>query len=143
MTLQAKVTDRYSNAAGSRLAQITNPGASSTNTVDIDRLDRACEDVQSDFEIIAGVAYDDDDGRHVVVAVEGVIAKLYLRTEAPGNNAKLHDAYLDRLNDLKKVTGRNRPMPVTTSTLDPTAEQSGARPDTDLPTFNDFIPNAP
>lgn len=143
MALSDEVKSRY--PAG-RLAQLTNPGASAEDTTTDATLDLAADDVEADFEIIAGVEYDNTDARHVSVAVEGVIAKLYMRTEAPGNQEQRHVRYVERLEALARVTGRDRILPKTTSVLTPSDEQLGSetvRPDHDSTHYDDYIPHAP
>jgi len=144
MTLATEVQARY---PATRLVQLTNPGDESGTTLDATILGYAATDVQADFEIYAGVEYDGTDARHVSVAVEGVMAKLYQRTETPGSKAdKLHDQYIERVRSLGKVTGRNRVTPTSSSVLTPTSEREGTetvRPDSDRPDFEDYVANAP
>ena len=145
MALSDEVTARYASA---RLIQLTNPGDQTATTVDTTFLGKAATDVEADFEIIAGVAYDNSEARHVSVGVEGVIAKLYQRGEAAGGDADArHSAYLDRLAQLAKVTGRNRIIPTTSSVLTPTSERTTTSevvpPEFDWPNFDDLIPAPP
>jgi len=141
MALVDQVTSRY---PASRLVQLTRQGSQSSTTVDTTVLGLAADDVEADFPIVCAVEYDNADPRHVAVAVEGVIAKLAIRTEAAGDFANaLHDRYLKRLAALAKVTGRDRVTPRTKSVLTPTPERDGTetvRPDTDRPNFDDLVP---
>jgi len=143
VALADKATERYAL----RLKQLTNPGVQTAAAIDTDILGYACEDVEADFEIVAGIEYDNTEARHVSVAVEGVIAKLALRSEAAGATAiALNDRYIERLEALAKVTGRDRILPVSATQLTPTAEKTGTetvRPDFDRPNFDDLIPAAP
>jgi len=144
MALAAEVTARY---PGSRLIQLTNPGDQSAAAVDATVLGLAVTDVQADFEIIAGIEYDNSEARHVSVAVWGVIAKLAGWSEAAGSTGvKLHEAWIERLEQLAKVTGRDR-VPVTTSSqVTPTDERQTTetvRPWSDHPHFDDLVARPP
>lgn len=135
MALADEVTARYPEP---RLRQLTNGGTESASSINTTTLGYAATDVQADFKTYCGVAYDNSDARHVAVAVEGVIAKLYQRGEAPGSKANaLHDAYIERLTALAKVTGRDRLKPTTKSVLTPTSEQQDSS-QTVRPSFDDF-----
>jgi len=144
MALVDEVTSRYPAA---RLKQLTNPNNQAASTVNATILALAATDVEGEFPMYCAVTYDGTDARHVAVAVEGVIAKLAMRSEAAGDGAnKLHDQWIDRMKALARVTGRNRIKPRTLSPLTPSDEQEDAetvRPDTDRPNFEDLIPEAP
>lgn len=134
MALADEVTGRY---PATRLIQLTNAGDESASSIDTTVLGYAVTDTQADFKTYAGVAYDNSDARHVAVAVEGVIAKLYQRGESPGSKAEsLHDAYIARLETLAQSMGRDRLLPKTKSPLTPTAEQQTT--ETVRPAFDDF-----
>ena len=144
MSLSTEVIARYPTG---RLRQLTNQGDQSATTTDTTVLGLAATDVQADFEIVAGIVYDGTEARHVSVAVEGVIAKLRVRSEAAGGGADTsHDRYIERLQGLAKVTGRDRIIPKTSSILTPTSEQlesETVRPSFDHPNFDDVIPRPP
>jgi len=144
MALVDQVTSRY---PASRLKQLTNPNDQDATTVNATILALAAADVEADFKIYCATTYDNTDARHVAVAVDGVVAKLMGWTEAAGEGSiRRHDAYLDKLRALARVTGRDRISPKTLSPLTPTAEQEDTetvRPDTDRPNFEDLIPEAP
>ena len=143
MALSDKATERYS----ARLKQLTNPGVQAAAAINAAVLGYACDDVEADFETYCGVEYDNTVPRHVSVGVEGVIAKLAMRSEAAGATAiALHDRYIERLEALAKVTGRDRILPKSATQLTPTAEKVGTEivtPDFDRPVFDDIIPAAP
>ncbi len=132
MALTDEVQNRYS---ATKLRQLTNPD-NPGGPLDTTRLAEAAEDVEADFEVYAGVAFDVTEDRHVSVGVRGVVAKLRIYTDQKkGDGAdKQHDRYIQALKDLAKVTGRNRLMPRTTSTLTPSDEtpnNTTVRPDFD------------
>lgn len=143
MALADEVTSRY---PASKLRQLTNPNSQSASTVDGTILGLAVDDVEADFKIYCATTYDGTDARHVSVAVEGVISKLSLRMEAAGEGAAArHDAYLDRIRALARVTGRDRVIPRSKSILTPSSEREEGtetvRPDTDRSHFEDLIPD--
>ena len=144
MALAAEVIARYPS---SRLIQLTRQSNQSGSSINTTILGLAVDDVEADFQIIAGVEYDNSDARHVGVAVEGVIAKLARRAEAAGNTSEaLHDAYLERLGQLAKVTGRDRIMPKTKSPYTVTSErdrEETPRPWDDWPNYDDIQVNPP
>ena len=121
MSLISNVTSRYSNA---RISSLTNPDqVGGTGAIDTVRLEAAVADVEADFEVHCGVAYDDDNAIHVSVCVQGVVLKLeqYLANADP---SALQDRWAEMLKNAAKVLGRNRVMPTTTSNLTPTAPTS-------------------
>jgi hypothetical protein len=144
MALADEVQARY---PANRLKQLTNPGNESAAAVNTTFLGYAVTDTQADFEVYAGVVYDPTDARHVQVACEGVIAKLYLRGETPGEKAQsLHDSYIERLKAVARVTGRDRLMPQTASQLTPTPEKTGSevvRPWSDDANFDRNVAEPP
>tara|TARA_Y100000310_G_scaffold334113_1_gene413076 strand:- start:2979 stop:3440 length:462 start_codon:yes stop_codon:yes gene_type:complete len=144
MSLTLNVQNRYGTQF---LVNITNPADPSATTIDTTRLSNSCTDTEADFKIYAGTTYDDTDARHVTVAVDGVIAKLAIRTGTGGNYARAtHEEYLERLRHLALVTGRDRVAPKTDSILQPSTEQVGdevVRPEFDWRRFTDLIPGGP
>lgn len=142
MTLATDVQARYADQV---LVNLTNPGESAPTTVDATRLGLAADDVQADFEIVAGVVYDGTDGRHVSVAVQGVMAKLFRRTSHSSADDR-ETEYFRRLNNLAKVTGRDRLLPSTISLLDPSLDSddgSTRKPAFDDKVFREVNPGAP
>ena len=144
MPLSTHVTDRY---GAQYLVNLTNPSDPSATTIDTGRLGEAADDAEADFAIYAGVAYNDTTATHITVAVEGVVAKLAIRTGTGGQFAKSsHEDYIARLRDLALVTGRDRIKPRSDSILQPSNEQVGdeiVRPEFDIRRFDDLIPDAP
>lgn len=144
MSLTLNVQNRYGTQF---LVNLTNPTDPSSTTIDTTRLSNACTDTESDLKIYCGVVYNDNDARHVSVAVDGVVAKLAVRTGTGGNYARSqHEEYISRLRDLALVTGRDRVSPKTDSVLQPSPEQTGnevVRPEFDWRRFTDLIPGAP
>ena len=144
MALADEVEARY---PASRLIQLTNANDQEAVAIDATRMARAVTDVQADFLTYTATTYDNAEAQHVVVAVEGVVAKLGQRVEAAGATADAkHDKYIERLEALAEVTGRDRITPKSKSILTPTPERTGTetvRPDTDRPDYDDIIPDGP
>lgn len=146
MALWDEVATRY---ADQELIELTNSGRdnSSGATVDTTVGNAAAADIQAYFEILAGVTYSNSDARHVMVAVEGVVALLRMRAK---NAQKAHKAYFEAwkqdLRDLGSVTGRNRVVPKSTSLYTP-EDEVPAGLDVDMPfgtrRMDDIIPRAP
>lgn len=142
MSLVTNVQSRYSVQL---LANLTNPQDPSVTVFDATKLGNASIDVEADFEIYCGVAYDDLDPRHVNVAVEGVITKLRIRT-GQYNAEELQDKWISRLRELARVTGRDRILPLTEGTLVPSREGDGItppQPDFDRARFRYYIEGEP
>ena len=148
MSLLLNTKNRYNEQF---LIGLTNPNNRSAATLNIsagEPFDLACTDVEADFEMVCGVIYDDDDKRHVAVAVEGVIAKLSMRMNQAGERSKaLVDAYLEKLERLALVTGSNRLLTLSRSPLTPSEEApdvgSKGRPSFDGSRFWRLKPNGP
>jgi len=144
VALADEVTDRVPEA---RLIQLTNPGTQSAAAIDTTILGLACTDVAADFEIYAGVEYDNSEARHVSVGIWGVLAKLALWSEAAGATANaIDDKWIEKLEGLAKVTGRDRIALSTSSLLTPTDEKPGTddvAPWADYTHFDDLRPDAP
>ena len=148
MTLLQEVEKRYNTQF---LIGLTNPNNRAASSVDDsigEPFDVATDDVKADFEITCGVVFDIDDKRHVSVGVEGVIAKLSMRMNQAGDRSKsLVDAYVERLERLALVTGRNRLKPLSKSELQPSDEApegySKVRPKFDGARFWRLKPNGP
>ena len=133
MSLVSQVQGRYSTAA---LLQLTNPDDTAAVAYDATRLAYAATDVAAEFEVLAGVAYDDTDARHVAVCVEGVVAFLMWRVGTKGGEA-LANAWRKRAETYGKVMGRDAILPGTNSLMQPTVP--GANGETVRPPFDDRV----
>ena len=144
MALSDEVIARYGDQY---LVNLTNPYLSGPTTVDTTRLTKACDDVEADFEIHAGIEYDGTENIHVSVAVDGVIAKLEVRCGIEDAEKNLKDWRENRLKSgLALVTSRDRVGPLTSSQLDQSDETRGrdiTRPDFDRSRFKHIVPDAP
>lgn len=135
------------------LINLTNPQKPEATTIDNTRGEAAVTDVTGDIQTYCGIDYvewltaNNPAGPIDSVAVDGVVAKLTIRTGAGGISATdAHDKYIDRLKEVARITGRDRISPRTDSVMTPTSHQIGdeiVRPSFDWPKFDDFIPNGP
>lgn len=132
MALSDEVQSRYPSQI---LVNLTNPQSTTAATVNTTTLDLAATDVQADFKIHAGIAYDGTDARHVSVACEGVIAKLLERT-GHAKAGEREESYFRRLKALANVTGRDRILPTSGSPLTPSTPDPNV---THRPSFDDDI----
>lgn len=142
MTLAARVTSRYPSQL---LVNLTNPNNTAAGTtIDTTKLGLATTDIEADFQIHAGIEYDDDDALHVTVATEGVIARLMEWTGHAGAEQQ-KDRYMSRLSDLAKVTGRDRILPSSDSPLVPSEPTSvfPIRPEFDDEVWDGIVPGGP
>lgn len=147
-TLLDEVKKRYNEQF---LIGLTNPNNRSATTLVVSEdspFDLAQLDVHADIEMVCGVIFDVEDKRHVAVGVEGVIAKLSVRMNQAGDRSKaLTDSYMEKLERLALVTGRNRLMPLSKSELQPSDEvpegYNKVRPKFDGARFWRLKPNGP
>ena len=140
MALDDEVKARWSSQI---LINASNPQASTSTTIDQTRLTIAENDVQAMFEVLAGVVYNNAVNTHVLYATEGVLVRLLVLTgQAPNDQ---WDAWKKSMKEeLALVTGRDRIVPYTNSTLSPTAERANSRPAADRSVFErQFIPRSP
>lgn len=130
--LSDAVEARYS---AQYLTSITNPQNADNVVVSSTTIGLAADDAEQDFPIYAGVDFDEADPLHINIGVEGVIAKLVMRTAQSGPVlSEMHDRWIERLKALARIAGRDRIMPKSKSELEPSREkQDGetARPDFD------------
>ncbi len=135
------------------LVNLTNPQKPEATTIDDTRGEAAVTDAKGDVRTYCGVDYNtwagagNDTSALLSVMVDGVVAKLTIRTGAGGISATdAHEKYIDRLKEVARITGRDRISPRTDSVMTPTSHQIGdeiVRPSFDWPKFDDFIPNGP
>lgn len=121
---------------------LSNPQNGAATSNDDTRGTLACTDVISDFTA-RGITYDNDDARHLGVAVGGVIAKLQMTALGYEWAWKRHQEYEERLERLRMVTANDRMTPVHNSPLAQEDEEDDALPDFDASRFDDYAPGAP
>lgn len=135
-------TSTKARASAVVMKALSNPQNGSATSNDDTRGTLACTDVIADFAA-HGITYDNDDSRHLGVAVGGVIAKLQMTALGYEWAWKRHQEYEERLEKLRMVTANDRMLPITTSTLTPEPETDGEKPDMDPSRFGDILPGAP
>ncbi len=142
MALLARVTARYS---AEFVLNLSNPDSAAATSNDTTRLGLLVEDAEAEFELFAGVEYDDDDALHRSFAVEAVIV---LAQERGGRNVEEARAsrkeWERKMEELRTRVGcEDRIEPATTVESYPSDEQTGVntlRPEFDIPAFNDSVP---
>lgn len=142
MTLASNVTSRYPNQL---LVNLTNPNTTTAGTtINTTKLGLAADDVEADFEIHAGIEYDDSEPLHVTVATEGVIARLMEWTGHAGAEQQ-KDRYMARLAAVAQVTGRDRLLPTSAGRNEPTEPDDSLtiRPAFDDPRWDGLVPGGP
>ncbi len=144
MALSDEVQTRY---PASLLISLTNPDTNAATSIDTDTLNAAVADVQAQFEISAGLEYDNDEATHVVTACEGVITLLKLRLGQSGEaGQRLWDEWAKKLTALASVTSRDRQIASSTSYLTPSEEAPNGetiRPDFDRQHLRGIAPQHP
>lgn len=140
MALLDDVRARYSSQI---LKNASNPQNSTATTEDSGREAAAVSDVQAAFEVLAGVEYDSSDDRHVLYGTEGVLVRLLVMT-GQSDKSEWKDWKKELKTELARVTGRDRIVPSTNSTLEVTPDSPGEKPQADRSVFDrNFIPGAP
>ena len=142
MPLIDKTKERISDQL---LTELTNQGDPNASAVDDVRLQVACDDVESEFLVETGLAYDDLDQLHNSAASQGVVVKLMEWTGITGRNTEqLLTRYRAMLIRIAATRGSERRLlPSTTSTLDPSQQRQGARPDADRRVYDDYTLDRP
>ncbi len=144
-TLGNAVQARYS---AQTLIDLTRQKDTDTTTLDSVRLELAVDDVTSAFEVYAGIDLDVTDAKQVMFGVQGVIAclKTWARDSSDAGKSEW-DVWTEKMERLGKVTGRDRIVPTSTSTLTPSLENpdgsDSARPAFDDEHFAGLVPGAP
>ena len=127
------------------LTELTNQGVPAATAIDDVRLQLACDDVIGVFLVETGLAYDDLDSLHVSTAVSGVFVTLMEWTGITGRNTEQVTARWNKaLIRVAQTRGSERRLlPSTTSTLEPSVEQPGKRPDADRSVYRDYTLDTP
>ena len=142
MALTEHVTDRVSEQL---LKEITNWKKRGATSLDSQILGHAADDIENMFQVYAGVAYDDTNGLHIPIAVEGVVALLMRRGKQSTGDRRWRD-WLTTMEAFAKVNGRERVLPDSTSQLQPSTDTrltSSPKPAFDDSRFDNVIPNPP
>lgn len=140
----ALVDEVQSRIVTQKIVELTNVDDLDATTIDTTKLQKAADDVEADFKVLAGIVYDNTDARHISFAVVGVVRKLQVwKLESTADEA--HERWQKSLHDrLRLVTGNDRIKPKTSSALTPAEEAPGGeilRPHFDSEeSFLDLIP---
>ena len=145
MALIDRVIERYSVQY---IANLTNPDSAAATTADTTRRNLAAQDAEAEFEMFAGVSYDETNNIIVTLAVEGVIVLLKERKSARSEDAKSARTEWERkLNEFRLRLGSEAQFdPETTGVGIPSPEQRGnetVRPKFNDPKYDDYIPEDP
>lgn len=104
--------DEMNNRFGSQnMVRWTNPGDADATSYNPDVLAAALDDVEGDFEDIAGVSYDSTDKRMLRIAVDGIAYYLKNRAVEHGNFSTDWTNFENKLRGLRKRTNANRLVP--------------------------------
>ena len=143
-TLATAVQARYPTQT---LVDLTRRKNTASTTPDTTVLELAVDDVTAAFGIYVGVALDTANAKHLLVACDGVLARLKSWTRESPDAAKGDwEVWLASALALAKVTSRDRSPVLTTSLLTPTVEaESGetVRPAFDADAFDGYAPARP
>jgi len=127
------------------LRELTNQGDTTATAINDTTLGYAITDAEGEFIVETGLALDDTKAQHVAAGVVGVIYYLYsysgLHTETANRQRERWERLMLKI-DSTEGAGR-RIMPDSSSTLSPTAQRQGARPDFERSRWGDYVPNMP
>jgi hypothetical protein len=144
MSLASEVTARFDPQT---LAELTNPRAPGTSSVDATKLSKACTSAEAAFKVYAGKVFDETDVRHVDVAAEFVVAFLFKWGASNGATASARwNEAVEMAHALARVTSRDRMVPRSSSELTPSPESTGldpVRPDFDRSRIGGLVPRMP
>jgi len=141
MALADRVQERI---ATQLLLELTNQGLPAATSVDLTKLGYAAADVEAEFEVETGLAYDETVALHVAAASQGVVVKLMEYSGITGRNTEqLTSRYRKMLIRIAQTTGSERRLlPTSNSVLEPSEENQDARPDYDRRRWQDFVPDS-
>ncbi len=127
------------------LRELTNQGDTTATGINDTVLAYAVTDAEGEFLVETGLALDSSSAKHVAAGVVGVIYYLYsysgLQTETADRQRQRWERLMLKIDSTEG--GGRRIMPDTTSTLTPTAERVGARPDFERSRWGDYVPRMP
>ncbi|ANS05699.1 hypothetical protein [uncultured Mediterranean phage] len=143
MALVDEVATRFSTELRRQMTR----NDDTTNSIDTAKLQILCDDAEEEFEVLVGVEYDNDDRRHIVAILDLVKLKAWeYGATADISAEKLQDRVRQKLEDLGRVTARDRVAPKSQSQLEPSEEVTDNRtvkPHFDSEFFEDIIPDEP
>jgi hypothetical protein len=127
------------------LAELTNHGETSATTVDDTRLQLAIDDMEGDFALKTGVAFDVTVAAHLAVAWRGTY---YYLLDYTGAGGKAVDAaeqkWIKACARVSEGLGSKRKIPPTTSSVyEPSDRKAGTQPFGDPHRWRDYTLDAP
>lgn len=142
MSLSDEVQNRYDSQV---LTELTNIRESDAASVDTTVLGRACDDIElAWFQQYAQQEYDSTDRKHILVAVDGVVALLQRWGGKSSRVARIEwESWIASARDLASVSSRARIVPQSSSELTPSDEVSSGetvRPWSDPDHFRGLTP---
>jgi hypothetical protein len=136
------LTDWQARASSEARINLSNPQNSGATTVDTTREGLAATDAEADFAAACGVAYSSSVATHVSAGILFVMERLRLYTGQ--TDIKRFTEWMKFARETYAVVlGRNRLVPTSDSTLQPTTAPSNAAPFDDFTQYQRFTGNAP
>ncbi len=138
MSLLTAVVARVPNQ---KLVELTRQNSIGSTTYDSTLLTTACDDTEADWLSYAGEAWSESTRRHVVLGVEGVLARL--RSWVAGMAADTQtdmEAWADRVRAFAKTSARDRISPESSGPVGTTINGSVYRAPFDHEMFRDVQP---
>ena len=142
MALIDEVKGRYPS---SLLIELTNQGNTAGSTINDTVLGYAAADAAAEFTVETGLSFDLTKAAHVACCSAGTLYYLYsysgMETETAQKERQRFERFMAKI-DVTTGAGK-RLHPTTTSTLSPTKERSGAKPDMERSRFSQMTPRMP
>ena len=142
MALIDEVKGRYPS---SLLIELTNQGNTAASTVNDTVLGYAASDATAEFKVETGLTFDLTKPAHIACCSAGALYYLYsysgIETQTSRKERLRFEKFMAKID---ATTGAGKRIhPTTTSTLSPTPERSGAKPDMERSRFSQMTPRMP
>ena len=142
MALSDEVTGRYPS---SLLIELTNQGDTTASTINTTVLDYAAADAAGEFTVETGLTFDVSKAAHVACCTAGTLFYLYsysgIETATAQKERQRFERFMAKIDSTSGAGKRIHPS--TTSTLSPTKERVGAKPDMERSRFSQMTPRMP
>ena len=135
MSFLTEYQNRYSTQIRTN---VSNPQNTAATTPDTSREAEADTDVKAEFKM-RGITPDEDDDRHITVAVRGIYAFLCTYT-GQMNADELMTRFYDHLDLLRETTSRDRIQAVSNSNLKASEDENNALPASDKDRLRGYVP---
>jgi hypothetical protein len=142
MALSDEVKGRYPS---NLLIELTNQGDTTAITINDTVLGYAAADAEGEFKVETGLTFDATKAAHVACCTAGTLFYLYSYSGIETSTAQKERQRFERfLAKIDATTGAGKRIhPTTTSTLSPTAERAGSKPDMERSRFSQMTPRMP